>query len=132
MTRSTRTRKTTSRAKSARTTQKKSSTTTQVPQPASLREVWLAGLGAAAATSEAATGLFDLLVEKGKEAEPRVAAAAESTVAGAREKATRAAEEVGATAKTAVESAMRQLGVSARARNKNLFHRLGDLAEAIL
>ena len=100
-----------------------------------LRELWLAGLGAAAVTGEAATGLVDALVATGREAEPRVKASAERAVASLRREtrrvATKVADDLGTRAKGAVESAFVRLGVAPR-KSKNVLHRLGDLAEAIL
>jgi hypothetical protein len=98
----------------------------------SLRELWLAGLGAAAATGEAATGLAELLVEKGREAEPRVRASAGKVASALSREGRRVADDLGTRAKGAVEGAFERLGVTPRKRTKNVLHRLGDLAEAIL
>ncbi len=97
-----------------------------------LREIWLAGLGAVATTGEAASGFVDLLVAKGRETEPRLVASAERTLISAKRSATRTVDELGERAKSAIEDAMQRLGVGNRARTKNMLHRLGDLAEAIL
>jgi polyhydroxyalkanoate synthesis regulator phasin len=97
-----------------------------------LRELWLAGLGAAAATGEATTDFVDLLVAKGKQAEPRVVATADRALAMARKSAQSATNELRSRAKVAVEGALDRIGVNARPRTKNVLHRLGDLAEAIL
>ena len=97
-----------------------------------LREVWLAGLGAAAATGEAANELVDILVAKGRQTEPRLVASADRALAFAKKNAAQAADELRNRAKDAVDGALHRLGVNARPRTKNVLHRLGDLAEAIL
>lgn len=97
-----------------------------------LREVWLAGLGAAAATGEAANELVDILVAKGRQTEPRLVASADRALAFAKKNAVQAADELRTRAKDAVDGALHRLGVNARPRTKNVLHRLGDLAEAIL
>ena len=126
------TAKKTARPKSGRRV--KSTTTTRRARtnahPA--RELWLAGLGAAAASGEKASELVELLVAKGRETEPAVVATAGRVLESARERATRTAADLGSEAKVALEKALDKLGVPQRPRNKNLLHRLGDLAEAIL
>jgi polyhydroxyalkanoate synthesis regulator phasin len=101
----------------------------------SLRELWLAGLGAAAVTGEAANDLVEALVAKGREAEPRVKASAERAATVLRREtrrvANQVAEDLGARAKRTVQGALERLGVAPR-KSKNVLHRLGDLAEAIL
>lgn len=131
----TRTKTTTTRTR--RTGARKSVTTRSKAHVATvdatpLRELWLAGLGAAAATGEAANDFVDVLVRKGRETEPRVVATVERAYASARKSAVRTADEIGARAKGAVDEAFLRLGVDARPRTKNVLHRLGDLAEAIL
>lgn len=105
------------------------------PAPA-LRELWLAGLGTAAVAREAADDLVDRLVAKGRETEPRVRASADRAVTTLRREAGRVAgtvaDELGARAKSAVEGAFDRLGVAPKKRAKNILHRLGDLADAIL
>jgi polyhydroxyalkanoate synthesis regulator phasin len=112
--------------------QKKTAHRARRAQAAPLRELWLAGLGAAAATGEAASDVVDLLVEKGRTAEPRVAAAAARALAAARARAGEVADELGERAQDALRETLDRLGVERRPRSKNLLHRLGDLAEAIL
>jgi hypothetical protein len=60
----------------------------------------------------------------------------EHTVAGLRRQSRRVAaklaDELGTRAKGAFEGAFERLGVAPRKRAKNVLHRLGDLAEAIL
>jgi hypothetical protein len=101
-----------------------------------LRELWLAGLGTAAAAGEAADGLVDRLVAKGRETEPRVRARAGRAAATLKREAGRVAatiaDELGTRAKSAVEGAFDRLGVAPKKRAKNILHRLGDLADAIL
>jgi len=97
-----------------------------------LRELWLAGLGAVAATGEAAGEIVETLVEKGRETEPKLSSRAEDLIEETRTRATRIAQEVGERANEAFDGAMRRLGVSERKQSKNVLHRLGDLAEAIL
>lgn len=116
------------------------STARRVPkrptQAPALRELWLAGLGTAAAAREAADDLVDRLVAKGRETEPRVRAGADRAVAKLRREAGRVAgtvaDELGARAKSAVEGAFDRLGVAPKTRARNILHRLGDLADAIL
>jgi polyhydroxyalkanoate synthesis regulator phasin len=100
-----------------------------------VRELWLAGLGAAATTGEVAGRALDLLVERGREREPQLRAETERVVAEARAKAVELGGAVERRARKVIdqviEDASRRLGIEKGSR-KNLLHRLGDLAEAIL
>jgi hypothetical protein len=96
------------------------------------RSLWLAGLGLAGTAMETATDTFDALVARGRQQEPKTVAAAEKVVRDARRRANAVVGEAARVSKQGVESALEALGVDARPRQKNLFHRLGDLAEAIL
>jgi hypothetical protein len=96
------------------------------------RSLWLAGLGLTGAAIETATDTFDALVAKGRQQEPKTVAAAEKIVRDARRRATAVVGEAARRSKQGVESALEVLGVDNRPRQKNVFHRLGDLAEAIL
>lgn len=97
-----------------------------------LRNVWLAGLGAVSAAGEKAADFVDALVEKGKEREPRVRAAAARLVKNAQKNATGIATQAERRTRELVDGAFERLGVGSKPRQKNLLHRLGDLAEAIL
>lgn len=96
------------------------------------RSLWLAGLGLAGAAITTATDTFDALVAKGRQQEPKTVAAAEKVVRDARRRANAVVGEAARVSKQGVESALEALGVDNRPRQKNVFHRLGDLAEAIL
>ncbi len=96
------------------------------------RSLWLAGLGLAGSAVETATETFDALVARGKRQEPKSIAAAEQVVRQVRQRANRLAREAAKYSKQQLEGAFEALGVDNRPRQKNLFHRLGDLAEAIL
>jgi polyhydroxyalkanoate synthesis regulator phasin len=97
-----------------------------------VRELWLAGLGVAASTGETAGRVIDTLVERGRREEPKLKAEAKRMVAETRAKAEELGSAVGRSAKRMLDEASRRLGVEDRRRPKNLLHRLGDLAEAIL
>jgi polyhydroxyalkanoate synthesis regulator phasin len=97
-----------------------------------LRDLWLAGLGAMATAGESANDFVDVLVRKGREREPRVRAAAARLVKNVQKNATGIASEAERRTREAVDGAFERLGVGSRPRQKNLLHRLGDLAEAIL
>jgi len=103
------------------------------PVPESqLRQVWLAGLGAVAATQETAVGIVDLLVARGKRQEPATIAAAEKAVREARGAVVGIAREATQRSKKLVDGAIDRLGATTKPREKNILHRLGDLAEALL
>lgn len=97
-----------------------------------LRQVWLAGLGALATTSETANGLFDELVARGRKQEPATRAAAEKVVREARGVVEGVAAEASKRSKELVHDAMSRLGVKEQPRSRNILHRLGDVAEALL
>jgi poly(hydroxyalkanoate) granule-associated protein len=125
-----------------RTTRKKTKTTRprraprRAPAKATemqqLRNVWLAGLGALATAGESANALVDVLIAKGKQREPRARAAAARLVKRAQATADELASETQRRTRQAVDGAFERLGVAGKPRQKNLLHRLGDLAEAIL
>lgn len=96
------------------------------------RSLWLAGLGLTGAAIETVSDTFDTLVAKGRQQEPKTVAAAEKVVRDARRRANEVVGEAARVSKQGVESALEALGVDSRPRQKNVFHRLGDLAEAIL
>jgi polyhydroxyalkanoate synthesis regulator phasin len=106
------------------------------PRPAApesqLRQVWLAGLGAVAATTETAAGLVDELIARGRRQEPATRAAAEQAVRTARGVVEGVATEAGRRSQQLVKDAMSRLGVKAQPRSRNILHRLGDVAEALL
>jgi polyhydroxyalkanoate synthesis regulator phasin len=122
------------------TTRKKATTTRRTPRraPAKLTEAqqvrtfWLAGLGAIATAGEAAADFVDVLVKKGREREPRVRAAASRLVKNAQKNASGIATVAERRTREVVDGAFERLGVGSKPRQKNLLHRLGDLAEAIL
>lgn len=97
-----------------------------------LRQVWLAGLGALATTGETATVVFDELVARGRKQEPATRAAAERVVREARGAVESAAAEAGRRSKQLMDEAITRLGVKAQPRSRNILHRLGDFAEALL
>lgn len=97
-----------------------------------IRQVWLAGLGALAATGETANGLFDELVARGRKQEPATRAAAEKVVRDARGVVESVATQAGRRSKALVNDAIARLGVKEQPRSKNILHRLGDFAEALL
>jgi polyhydroxyalkanoate synthesis regulator phasin len=96
------------------------------------RELWLAGLGLAGAAIEAATDTFDALVKEGKTREPQVRAAAARVVRKTQKHARGVAAGAAKASKQALGEALDALGVDNRPRQKNLFHRLGDLTDAVL
>lgn len=97
-----------------------------------LRQVWLAGLGALATTGETANGLFDDLVARGRKQEPATRAAAEKVVREARGVVESVAAQAGRRSKELVNGAIARLGVKEQPRARNILHRLGDFAEALL
>jgi len=97
-----------------------------------LHNVVLAGLGAVVTAGEAANGMVDMLIAKGKQREPRARAAVARLVKDAQAKADGIAAETQLQARKIVEGAFERLGVGGKPRQKNLLHRLGDFAEAIL
>jgi polyhydroxyalkanoate synthesis regulator phasin len=119
------------RKQGARPVSKPRRNPSSAPAETSLRELWLAGLGAVAETRESARELVDLLVEKGKETEPRLEASARRAFALAREGAAQTTGELTERARIVLDGARERLGIDARPRRKNVLHRLGDLAEAI-
>ena len=99
------------------------------------RTLWLAGLGAAVSALEGAAGAFEALVEKGRHQEPRAKAVADRVLSGARAQADGLGELARGAARRGrreLDQALARIGAGATARPKNLLHRLGDLAEAIL
>jgi len=105
-----------------------------VPESAGLelRQLWLAGLGAMATTGEAAASMVEALVARGRTQEPKTRAAAAKAVREARRSVEVLANEAGRRSRMAIDEAMNRLGVDERPRSKNILHRLGDLAEAML
>ncbi len=99
---------------------------------ASGRNLWLAGLGLAGSTLETATDAFDVLVRKGRQEEPKARAAANKALRSARKRATELVADATHISKRKLDEALEALGVDHRPRQKNLFHRLGDLTEALL
>ena len=96
------------------------------------RDLWLAGLGLAGTAYEFAGDTFDTLVKKGRQQEPKTLAAAKGALRQARTKAARVANGATELSKKKLTEALDALGVENRPRQKNLFHRLGDLTEALL
>jgi polyhydroxyalkanoate synthesis regulator phasin len=96
------------------------------------RDLWLAGLGLAGTVYEVATDTFDSLVSRGRKQEPKTLAAARGALRQARARATNVAGDATALSKKKLNEALDALGVENRPRQKNLFHRLGDLTEALL
>jgi polyhydroxyalkanoate synthesis regulator phasin len=96
------------------------------------RKLWLAGLGLAGSTFETATDAFEALVRKGRVEEPKAKAAANKALRGARKRATELVADATHMSKQKINEALDALGVDNRPRQKNLFHRLGDLTEALL
>ncbi len=96
------------------------------------RSLWLAGLGAAGVVLETATGAFDALVERGRRAEPRAIAAAHQAGRDARRAAGELAGSAARASRRQIDNVLDAVGIDNRPRRKNLLHRLGDLAEAIL
>jgi hypothetical protein len=96
------------------------------------RSFWLAGLGLAGSAVETASETFDALVARGRRQEPKSIAAAEQVVREVRQRANTLAGEAAKYSRKQLAGAFEALGVDNRPRQKNLFHRLGDFAEAIL
>lgn len=107
----------------------RSAWTPSLPAP---REIWLAGLGVVVAAGETTTELVDDLVRRGKLREPKVKAKARGWVRDARKGAEGLADDALDTTRRAIDRAVKSLGVENPPRNKNILHRLGDLAEALL
>jgi len=105
--------------------------TAAIPE-SQLRQVWLAGLGAVAVTGESAAVVVDQLISRGKRQEPATRAAAEKAVREARGLVVDLANEAGRRSKKLVDQAIDRLGVESKPRSKNILHRLGDIAEALL
>ena len=97
-----------------------------------LHDIWLAGLGAVRTAGEAANGVVDMLIAKGKKREPRARAAVARLVKSAQATADEIASETQRQTRKIVDGAFERLGVGGKPRQKNLLHRLGDFAEAIL
>src|SRR5690606_31118370 len=96
------------------------------------RSIWLAGLGLAGSAVETASDTFDALVARGRRQEPKSIAAAEQVAREGRQRAHTLAGDAAKYSKKQLAGAFEALGVDNRPRQKNLFHRLGDFAEAIL
>lgn len=96
------------------------------------RSVWLAGLGLGVSVVEGASEAFDALVARGRRQEPKTMAAARKAVKDVRRTAGELADEAARASKRKIDEALDALGVESNPRPKNLLHRLGDLAEAIL
>lgn len=96
------------------------------------RTLWLAGLGLAGAAYQAATETFDALVARGRREEPKTRAAAQRVVRQVRTRATGLANDASRLSKRKLDQALDALGVDKSPRPKNVFHRLGDLTEALL
>lgn len=115
--------------KATRRSAPKASWIPELPGP---RDVWLAGLGVVAAAGETTDELIDELVRRGKLREPKVKAKARGWVRDVRKGAESLADDALDTTRNAIDRAAKSLGVEERPRNKNILHRLGDLAEALL
>lgn len=105
------------------------------PVPAagpSPRELWLAGLGAALVAGETARDAVDALVVRGREREPRVVAAAERVARDARSAVEETAAQAARISRRMIDDALERFGQRPAPRQKNILHRLGDLAEALL
>jgi hypothetical protein len=97
------------------------------------RELWLAGLGALAATGETATRAFGALVVRGERREPEVVAAVRRVADDARAVAESVVRDAAQRSRRAVDEAVERLSPTPRSpRSKNILHRLGDLADALL
>ena len=120
------------RAKTAQPRRAPRRTAAKPAEMPTLHNLVLAGLGAVVTAGEAANGVVDLLVAKGKQREPRARAAVARLVKRAQAKADGIAAETQLRARKVVDSAFERLGVGGKPRQKNLLHRLGDFAEAIL
>lgn len=97
-----------------------------------MRQIWWAGLGAVAATGETATELVDELIARGKKREPALVAAAERSLRDARRTVEKLASEAGKRSMRLFDETIEQLGVKPQPRSRNILHRLGDVAEALL
>ncbi|HSM12628.1 MAG TPA: phasin family protein [Thermoanaerobaculia bacterium] len=140
------TRKTARRASGARARTRTRRAATRIAVPTSFaelgemgesavetgRSVWLAGLGLGVSVAESAGEAFDALVARGRKQEPKTMAAARRVVKDARRTAGDLADEAARVSKRKIDEALDALGVESNPRPKNLLHRLGDLAEAIL
>ncbi|MCM2270420.1 MAG: phasin family protein [Thermoanaerobaculia bacterium] len=123
------TQKRTTRKKPARTARPRAAATAPESQ---LRQVWLAGLGAVVTAGETANGLVDELIVRGRKQEPATRAAAEKAVRAARGAVEGVAAEAGRRSQQLVKETMSRLGVKEQPRSRNILHRLGDFAEALL
>ena len=104
-----------------------------VTEAEALREVWLAGLGALATTGESTAKAFDALVARGKRLEPSVIAAAERTAREARGTVEELAGLAYRRSQALVGETLDRITPERRSpKSKNILHRLGDLAEALL
>jgi len=97
-----------------------------------VRQLWLAGLGAAVVSTEVAVAVVDELVARGRRQAPKTRAAAAEIVDGLRDNAGSIVRRATHESKKALDRTMKQLGVQNPPRQKNILHRLGDLAEALL
>jgi polyhydroxyalkanoate synthesis regulator phasin len=100
--------------------------------PTPLEQLWLAGLGALAATGEAASSTVETLIARGRKREPQAIRAVDRAVRQARGRVEKLANAAGRRTKEFLDDAIEQLGVREQPRSKNILHRLGDLAEALL
>lgn len=96
------------------------------------RSLWLAGLGLAGVAYATATETFDALVARGRREEPKTRAAAHRVVREVRTRANGLAADATRLSKRKLGQALDALGVDKKPRPKNVFHRLGDLTEALL
>jgi hypothetical protein len=98
-----------------------------------LREIWLAGLGALVTTGETSAKAFDALVKRGKKLEPSLIAAAERTAREARGTVEELAGLAYRRSQALVGETLDRITPERRSpKSKNILHRLGDLAEALL
>ncbi len=102
------------------------------PAAGPVRQLWLASLGVAATSGELAVGFLDELVVRGREQEPKTLAAARRMARDAQGTANGWVTDATKLGKQWIDQAFDRLGVPDRPRQKNVFHRLGDLAEALL
>jgi hypothetical protein len=105
------------------------------PRPAiesQARQVWLAGLGAMATTSETASAWLDFLVARGRKREPAAIAMAQKAARDTRRAVEDLAAEAGRRSLRLFDDAIERLGVQPQPRSRNILHRLGDVAEALL
>lgn len=115
-----------------KTAKRKAPAQTWLPELPGPRDVWLAGLGVVVAAGETTDELMDELVRRGKLREPKVKAKARGWVRDVRKGAESLADDALDTTRQALDKAAKSLGVEEKPRNKNILHRLGDLAEALL